>query len=463
MIISRLKIFTVAGVVLKKILIANRGEVAVRITRACRELGYEVVAVYSAADRDSLHAKLADQSLCIGPGPSAESYLDIARVMAAVELSGADAIHPGYGFLSENADFAEVCETHQLNFIGPSSEHIRLLGDKISARRLAQELEIPLLPGSLGPVEHGQLHEEAEKIGYPLILKAAAGGGGRGMKVVAKQEDLERSYETARAEAMVAFGSNECFMERYLPAPRHIEVQVIGDGQGGCVVLGERDCSLQRRHQKLMEEAPSPALNEEQRERVYELACRFIKKTHYRSLGTVEFLYQDDQFYFMEINPRLQVEHPVTEMIYGIDLVKYQLQLAAGLGLGDLAEAQPRGHSIECRLNAEDPFRMLPSPGLIKEWYVPGGPGVRMDSMVYSGYRVPYLYDSLLGKLIVWGKDREEACRRMERGLSELKVDGVQTNAELHREIMAEPVFQKGEVTTRFLDDFLERRLKKTS
>ena len=443
---------------MKKILIANRGEVAVRIARACRELGIEVVAIYSAADRDSLHTKIADQSFCIGPGPSVESYLNIPRVMSALELSEADAVHPGYGFLSENADFAEVCEELGVQFIGPNSDCIRTLGDKISARALAVREEVPLLPGSQGPVTLDSLEDEAEKIGYPVILKAAAGGGGRGMKIIQNSSELKHAFQMAQREAQAAFGSDICFMEKYLTRPRHIEVQVLGDGQGRCMVLGERDCSIQRRHQKLIEEAPSPVLTSEQREQVYGYARKMLASISYASLGTVEFLFQDGQFYFMEVNPRLQVEHPVTEMVYGIDLVKTQIQVAAGASLPDESQMVCRGHAIECRINAEDPFLMRPSPGLVKEWYVPGGPGVRMDSMVYSGYRVPYFYDSLLGKLIVWGQDRQEALTRMQRALDEFKVDGVQTNTLLHQELVADHHFQNAEVTTRFLDQFLEKR-----
>jgi len=442
---------------MKKVLIANRGEIAVRVIRACRELGIKTVAVHSTADRDSLHAKLADESICIGPGPSIKSYLRIPAIMSAIEVSGADAVHPGYGFLSENADFARICEAYKVTWIGPGPEQIHALGNKVEARALAEKCKVPLLPGSRGVV---RTEDEAEKIaaeiGFPLIIKAAAGGGGRGMKIVNKKEDLIRQFQLAQAEAEAGFGNPDVFIERYCARPRHIEIQIAADKHGNYVHLGERDCSIQRRHQKLIEEAPSPAVNEELRQRMGETALRLARAVGYYSLGTAEFLMDEDgQFYFMEVNTRVQVEHTVTEEVTGIDLVKEQIRIAMGEKLSfDQKSIKMTGHAIECRINAEDPSTFAPWPGKITAYHEPGGPGVRIDGMIYSGYTVPSLYDSMIAKLITKGRSRDEALCRMRRALDEMKVDGIRTNIPFHEKVMLDPRFVKGDVTTKFLETF---------
>jgi acetyl-CoA carboxylase biotin carboxylase subunit len=443
---------------MKKVLIANRGEIAVRIIRACQELGLKTVAIHSTADKDSLHAKLADESVCIGPGPSSKSYLSIPAIMSACEVAGVDAVHPGYGFLSENPEFAEVCRQYNITFIGPSPEHIRILGNKVEARALAEKAKVPMLPGSPGRI---RTLEDAEKvaktIGFPLIIKAAAGGGGRGMKIVTKSEDLEYLLNLAQTEAEAAFGNPDVFIERYCTNPRHVEVQIVGDQHKNITYLGERDCSIQRRHQKLVEEAPCPVLTPELRKKMGETAVNLAKACGYYSLGTVEFLLDEDgQFYFMEVNTRAQVEHPVTEMVTGIDLIKEQILIAQGHKLSFRPEdVQMRGHAIECRINAEDPISFAPWPGKITAYHEPGGPGVRIDSMVYAGYTVPSLYDSMIAKLITYGKDRAEALVRMQRALSEMKVDGIRTNIPFHIKLMEHPRWQEGKVSTRFLETFI--------
>src|SRR5918996_570063 len=388
-----------------KILIANRGEIALRVLRACQELGIPTVAVHSTADADAMHVRLADESVCIGPPPAAQSYLNIPSLLAACEITGADAVHPGYGFLSENARFAEILEEHGITFIGPTAEHIRIMGDKIEAKDTAKHLGIPVVPGSDGAIKNeAQAAKVAKDMGFPVLIKAAAGGGGRGMKVAKSPEDLGMALATARAEAKAAFGDDSIYIEKYLTRPRHIEIQVFGDGKGNAIHLGERDCSLQRRHQKVLEEAPSPAVSAEERERMGGLVAKAMAEMGYRGAGTIEFLYENGEFYFIEMNTRLQVEHPVTEMISGLDLVREQIRVAQGEGLSCSQEdVQFRGHAIECRINAEDPKTFAPSPGLVKHFHAPGGLHVRVDSGLYSGYRVPPYYDSMIAKLIVWG------------------------------------------------------------
>lgn len=443
---------------MKKVLIANRGEIAVRIIRACQELGLKTVAVYSKADDQSLHTKLADESICIGPGPSAKSYLSIPAIMSAAEISGADALHPGYGFLSESAQLARICVEYKVKFIGPKSEHIFALGNKVEARRLAEAAKVPLLPGSRGVVRSfDEAKSIAAEIGYPLIIKAAAGGGGRGMKVVNQESDLERLFLTAQSEALSGFGNQDCFIERYCRRPRHVEIQLAADQHGTIMHLGERDCSIQRRHQKLIEEAPCPALNPETRRKIGETAVRLAKEVNYESLGTAEFLLDEDgQFYFMEVNTRVQVEHPVTEFVTRTDLVKEQIRIAMGEKLSfSEKDTVIAGHSIECRVNAEDPVSFAPWPGRITAYHAPGGPGVRIDSMIYSGYTVPSLYDSMIAKVITFGRDRAEALVRMERALREMKVDGIRTNIPFHLKVLADDRFRRGDVSTRFLEEFL--------
>ncbi len=442
---------------MKKVLIANRGEIAVRIIRACRELGLKTVAIHSTADRDSLHAKLADESICIGPGPSVKSYLKIPAVMSAIEVSGADAIHPGYGFLSENAEFARICREYKIKFIGPDPEHIFALGNKVEARALAAKSKVPMLPGSLGVVRsEDEAEKVAQEIGYPLIIKAAAGGGGRGMKVVNKREDLVRQFQLAQAEALAGFGNPDCFIERYCAKPRHIEIQLVADSHGNICHLGERDCSIQRRHQKLVEEAPSPVVDASLRAKMGDTAVRLAQAVGYVSLGTCEFLLDEDgQFYFMEVNTRVQVEHTVTEEVTGIDLVKEQIRIAQGEKLSfDPAKVQITGHAMECRINAEDPVTFAPWPGKVTAYHEPGGPGVRIDGMIYSGYTVPSLYDSMVAKLITKGRDREECMARMRRALAEMKVDGIRTNIPFHERLLTDPKFIKGDIHTKFLETF---------
>ena len=440
-----------------KVLIANRGEIALRILRACGELDIATVAVHSTADSQAMHVRLADESVCIGPPKASDSYLNPLAILAAAEITGADAIHPGYGFLSENADFAQMVEEHGFTFIGPSPEHIRLMGDKIVAKATARDLGIPTVPGSDGPIgTEAEAVELAHATGFPVLIKAVAGGGGRGMTVVRSADELGDAVRMARNEARAAFSDDRVYVERFLDHPRHIEVQVIGDGRGRVVHLGERDCSLQRRHQKVVEEAPSPVLSGEQRERLGLIVTEALRKLTYRSLGTVEFLYQDGEFYFIEMNTRLQVEHPVTELITGIDLVREQIRLAAGEPLA-LTQADIRfeGHAIEVRINAEDPRTLLPSPGRVTAFHAPGGPGVRMDSALYAGYTVPPYYDSLIAKLIVHDVDRRTAIRRLERCLEEVVIDGIPSTVPLLRAIFATDDVRESEFDTGWLGRFL--------
>ena len=422
----------------EKVLIANRGEIALRILRACKELGIATVAVHSTADSNAMHVRLADESVCIGPPAARDSYLNIPSLLAACEITGADAVHPGYGFLSENARFAEILDAHGITFIGPTAEHIRVMGDKIAAKQTVSALGVPVVPGSDGAIEsEKEAYKVAAEIGYPVLVKAAAGGGGRGMKVALTEDDLRNAMSTARAEASAAFGDDSLYMEKYLGKPRHIEVQVFGDGRGNAVHLGERDCSLQRRHQKVWEEAPSPGLNAADRKRIGATVAEAMADLGYRGAGTIEFLYDNGEFYFIEMNTRLQVEHPVTEMITGIDLVHEQLRVASGASLSVKQEDITfLGHAIECRINAENPRTFAPSPGQINYYHPPGGLGVRVDSGVYQGYSIPPYYDSLIGKLIVHGKSRNECLMRLRRALSEFVIDGIQTTIPLFSELV---------------------------
>jgi acetyl-CoA carboxylase biotin carboxylase subunit len=438
----------------EKILIANRGEIALRIHRACQEMGIETVAVYSTADSDAMHVRLADQSVCIGPPPARDSYLNIPAILSAAEITGVDAIHPGYGFLSENARFAEAVEAHGLTFIGPTPQHISMMGDKIVAKQTAQELGLPLVPGSPGPV--GSLDEIValgETIGWPVLIKAVAGGGGRGMKVVDNAAAAAEAYTLARAEAKAAFDNDAVYVEKYLGRPRHIEIQVLGDGRGEGVHLGERDCSLQRRHQKVLEEAPSPALNTEQRHRIGELAAAAVRKLKYRGAGTMEFLFQDGEFYFIEMNTRLQVEHPITEAVTGIDLVREQIRIAAGGPLGlSQKDVVIQGHAIECRVNAENAETFVPCPGRVTEYHPPGGLGVRVDSGLYSGYVMPPYYDSMVAKLIVSGPTRNECLMRLRRSLEEFVIGGIDTTIPLHQRIIRQQEFIDGDYNIHWLE-----------
>ncbi len=441
-----------------KILIANRGEIALRIERACKELGVATVAVHSTADADAMHVRLADESVCIGAAPAKDSYLNIPAIVAACEITGADAVHPGYGFLAENARFAEILEEHDLTFIGPSAEHVRLMGDKIKAKETARALGIPVVTGS-GPV--GNFEEAksfARDIGYPVLVKAAAGGGGRGMKLAQFDNELEPALLTARNEAKAAFGDDTVYLEKYLAHPRHIEVQVLADGQGNALHLGERDCSLQRRHQKLWEEAPSPALNENERIRIGETVAQAMRALNYRSVGTVEFLYEGGEFYFIEMNTRLQVEHTVTEMITGLDLVIEQIRIAAGAPLSLRQEdIRFNGHAIECRINAENPHTFRPSPGTITHFHTPGGLGVRVDSGAYAGYTIPPYYDSLIGKLIVHARTRNECLMRLKRALGEFVVDGIETTIPLFISLISEPDIVDGNYDIHWLENHLAK------
>jgi acetyl-CoA carboxylase biotin carboxylase subunit len=440
-----------------KVLIANRGEIALRVQRACKELGIQTVAVHSTADANAMHVRLADESVCIGPPAAAESYLNIPALLAACEITGADAVHPGYGFLSENARFAEILEEHDITFIGPTSEHIRLMGDKIKAKETAQKLGIPVVPGSAGAItSDAEAKKIAAEIGYPVLVKASAGGGGRGMKVALTEEHLSVALATARAESKAAFGDDSLYMERYLQKPRHIEIQVLGDGRGNAIHIGERDCSLQRRHQKIWEEAPSPALNTSQRQEIGQTVANAIGAMGYRGVGTVEFLYENGEFFFIEMNTRLQVEHPVTEMITGIDLVIEQLRVAAGAPLS-LKQEDLRfdGHAIECRINAENPATFMPSPGKITYFHPPGGLGVRVDSAVYAGYSIPPFYDSLIGKLIVHGKNRNECLMRLRRALGEFVIDGIETTIPLFNRLIVEPDIVDGIYDIHWLEKYL--------
>ena len=442
----------------KKVLVANRGEIALRVIRACKELGIKTVAVHSEADANSLHARAADERICIGPPEAALSYRNIPNVLSAAEITGADAIHPGYGFLSENAHFAEVCESIGVKFIGPTSENIALMGDKAKAREVVLRRGLPVTPGSPGGLKSEQeALDAATKIGYPVIIKAAAGGGGRGMRVVNKAEDLARAFQAAQAEAKSTFGNDSVYLERYFLEPRHIEVQILADHRGHVVHLGERDCSIQRRHQKLVEETPSPAVDEKLRREIGRVAVEAVKAVHYRNVGTVEFLLDKDRnFFFMEVNTRIQVEHPITEMVTGIDLIKEQIRLADGQPLSfRQQDVQLNGHSLECRINAEDPEKFTPSPGLITKYSAPGGFGVRVDSVMETGAVVVPHYDSMIAKLITHGRDRQESMARMRRALDEFVIEGIKTTIPLHKRILNDPDFQKGHVSTTFLERFL--------
>ncbi|EPW7384525.1 acetyl-CoA carboxylase biotin carboxylase subunit [Vibrio cholerae] len=440
---------------LDKVVIANRGEIALRILRACKELGIKTVAVHSTADRDLKHVLLADESICIGPAKSIDSYLNIPRIISAAEVTGAVAIHPGYGFLSENADFAEQVERSGFIFVGPRAETIRLMGDKVSAINAMKKAGVPCVPGSDGPLDNDEAKNKAhaKRIGYPVIIKASGGGGGRGMRVVRNEAELTKSIQMTRAEAKAAFNNDMVYMEKFLENPRHVEVQVIADGQGNAIHLAERDCSMQRRHQKVMEEAPAPGITEEMRKFIGERCTRACIEIGYRGAGTFEFLYENGEFYFIEMNTRIQVEHPVTEMITGVDLIKEQLRIAAGQPLSFKQEdIKIRGHAVECRINAEDPERFLPCPGKIERFHAPGGMGVRWESHIYSGYTVPAHYDSMIGKLITYGENRDVAIARMRNALNEMIVEGIKTNIPLQQAIMADENFQKGGTNIHYLE-----------
>ncbi|WP_438721516.1 acetyl-CoA carboxylase biotin carboxylase subunit [Bartonella rochalimae] len=442
---------------IQKILIANRGEIALRILRACKELGIKTVAIHSTADADAMHVRLADESVCIGPPHSRDSYLNIYQIISACEITGADAVHPGYGFLSENAKFADVLEAHNITFIGPTAAHIRIMGDKIEAKKTAKSLGIPVVPGSDNAiVEEKEALRIANEIGYPVIIKASAGGGGRGMKVAHSEQKLLAAFKTARSEASAAFNDDSVYIEKYLEKPRHIEIQIIGDGAGNAIHLGERDCSLQRRHQKVWEEAHSPVLNEAERKKIGNIVANACAKLGYRGAGTIEFLYENGEFYFIEMNTRLQVEHPVTEAITGIDLVHEQIHIASGLGLSVAQkDIHFSGHAIECRINAEDPINFTPSPGLITHFHTPGGLGVRVDSGAYSGYRIPSYYDSLIGKLIVHGRTRLECMMRLRRALSEFVVDGIKTTLPLFCDLIDNKDIANGDYDIHWLEKYL--------
>ncbi|EAQ11972.1 acetyl-CoA carboxylase biotin carboxylase subunit [Maritimibacter alkaliphilus HTCC2654] len=444
-----------------KILIANRGEIALRVIRAAREMGIATVAVHSTADADAMHVRMADESVCIGPASGSQSYLHIPAIIAACEVTGAQAIHPGYGFLSENANFVQIVEDHDLTFIGPSAAHIRMMGDKITAKETAEKLGIPVVPGSAGGVPDIETARKvAAEMGYPVIIKATAGGGGRGMKVAEAEAKLEHAFRTARSEAKAAFGNDEVYMEKYLQKPRHIEVQVFGDGKGGGVHLGERDCSLQRRHQKVFEEAPGPAISPEERARIGGICADAIAEMGYAGAGTIEFLYEDGEFYFIEMNTRLQVEHPVTEGIFGVDLVREQIRVAEGLGLSFTQDdLQINGHAIEIRINAEKLPNFSPSPGKITQYHAPGGLGVRMDSALYDGYSIPPYYDSLIGKLIVHGRDRPEALARLARALGELVIDGIETTIPLFHALLGEEDILTGNYDIHWLEHWLAENM----
>ncbi|MFD1341868.1 acetyl-CoA carboxylase biotin carboxylase subunit [Litorisediminicola beolgyonensis] len=445
-----------------KVLIANRGEIALRVIRACREMGIASVAVHSTADADAMHVRMADETICIGPASSAQSYLSIPAIISACEVTGAQAIHPGYGFLSENARFVQIVEDHGLTFIGPTAEHIRIMGDKITAKDTMKALGVPCVPGSDGGIPDLETAKAlGDEMGYPVIVKATAGGGGRGMKVAQSAGDMERAFQTARSEAKAAFGNDEVYIEKYLTTPRHIEIQVFGDGKGKAVHLGERDCSLQRRHQKVLEEAPGPAISEEERARIGKICADAVAEIGYAGAGTIEFLYEDGEFYFIEMNTRLQVEHPVTEAIFGVDLVREQIRVASGQPLSFAQEDLViRGHAIEARINAEKLPNFSPSPGRITQYHAPGGLGVRMDSALYDGYRIPPYYDSLIAKLIVHGRDRPEAIARMKRALGELIVDGVDTTVPLFHALLDEPDVEAGRYNIHWLEKWLAEALE---
>jgi acetyl-CoA carboxylase biotin carboxylase subunit len=445
---------------IKKLLIANRGEIALRIHRACHEMGIKTVAVHSTADSDAMHVRLADEAICIGPPSATDSYLNIPNIISAAEISGADAIHPGYGFLSENAQFAEIVEAHGIIFVGPKPEHIRTMGDKIEAKRTAGALGLPLVPGSDGAISDlAEAKAIAAKAGYPVIIKAASGGGGRGMKVCTSEDQLETLMQQAGSEAKAAFGDATVYLEKYLGNPRHIEIQVFGDGNGNAVHLGERDCSLQRRHQKVLEEAPSPVLGQADRERIGGICAKAMADMGYRGAGTIEFLWENGEFYFIEMNTRLQVEHPVTEMITGLDLVREQIRVAEGHGLScEQHQIDFHGHAIECRINAEDPRTFAPSPGTVKQFHAPGGMHVRVDSGLYTGYRVPPYYDSMIAKLIVYGSTRERCLMRLRRALEEFVIEGMKTTIPLHQALLDDPEFQQGAYTIKWLEEWLAKQ-----
>ena len=442
-----------------KILIANRGEIALRVIRACREMGIKSVAVHSTADADAMHVRMADESVCIGPAAGTDSYLCMPAIISACEITGAQAIHPGYGFLSENARFVQIVEDHDITFIGPTAEHIRVMGDKITAKDTMKDLGVPCVPGSDGGVPTLEDAKRiGDEIGYPVIIKATAGGGGRGMKVAKSADEMEQAFMTARAEGKAAFGNDEVYIEKYLTTPRHIEIQVFGDGKGKAVHLGERDCSLQRRHQKVFEEAPGPCITEEERARIGKICADAVAKINYIGAGTIEFLYENGEFYFIEMNTRLQVEHPVTEGIFGVDLVREQIRVASGLPLSfEQDDLEINGHAIEVRINAERLPNFAPCPGKVTAYHAPGGLGVRMDSALYNGYSIPPYYDSLIGKLIVHGRDRTEALARLERALSELIVDGVETTVPLFNQLLAEADIHSGDYNIHWLEKWLEK------
>ena len=449
---------------LKKVLIANRGEIALRVLRACREMGIATVAVHSEADRDSLHVKLADESVCIGPAPSPQSYLHIPAIISAAEVTGADAIHPGYGFLAENANFADQVEQSGFVFIGPRADTIRLMGDKVSAKHAMIAAGVPCVPGSEGalPDDDAEILRIADQVGFPVIIKASGGGGGRGMRVVEKKEDLLKSVEMTKTEAGAAFGNPMVYMERYLQKPRHVEIQVLADEHGNAIYLGERDCSMQRRHQKVIAEAPAPGITQAEREAIGQACVDACKRIGYRGAGTFEFLYENGEFFFIEMNTRVQVEHPVTELISGVDIVQEQIRVASGLPLQYTQEdIILEGHAFECRINAEDPYNFIPSPGLIESCHLPGGFGVRVDSHIYQGYRIPPNYDSLIGKICVHGKTREQAMAKMRVAMAELASTGIKTNTALHRDLFADPGFQEGGVSIHYLEKWLEARKAK--
>ncbi|MCL4188802.1 MAG: acetyl-CoA carboxylase biotin carboxylase subunit [Rhodobacteraceae bacterium] len=443
-----------------KILVANRGEIALRVIRACREMGIRSVAVHSTADADAMHVRMADEAICIGPPPAADSYLSVPNIISACEITGSEAIHPGYGFLSENASFVQVVEDHGITFIGPSSAHIRVMGDKIAAKETMKALGVPVVPGSDGGVPDIETARRvAAGIGYPVLVKATAGGGGRGMKVARSPDDLEIAFRTARAEARAAFGNDEVYLEKYLGRPRHVEIQVFGDGKGRAVHLGERDCSLQRRHQKVFEEAPGPAVDAAMRARIGAVCADAVARIGYSGAGTIEFLYEDGEFFFIEMNTRLQVEHPVTEAVFGVDLVREQIRVAAGMGLSfGQDDLQLNGHAIEVRINAERLPDFAPCPGRVKVFHAPGGLGVRMDSALYGGYAIPPYYDSLIGKLIVHGRDRGEALARLNRALGEIIIDGVDTTLPLFRDLLEQPDIQAGRYDIHWLEAWLAQR-----
>ncbi|UCF63995.1 MAG: acetyl-CoA carboxylase biotin carboxylase subunit [bacterium] len=447
----------------KKVLIANRGEIAIRIIRACKELGIKSVAVYSTQDENALHTVFADEAVCIGPASSANSYLNPTRIISAAEITGADAIHPGYGFLAENSEFADMCNSCEITFIGPSSEVIRRMGDKAEAKKAMVEAGVPVVPGSDGIIsKEEEAHSLAQQMGYPVILKAVAGGGGKGMRIVRDPKSLENSFMMARAEAEAAFGNADLYLEKYIESPRHIEIQLLGDQKGNMVYLGERECSIQRRHQKLIEESPSPIITDKIRKAMGEAAVKGALHVGYFSTGTIEFLVDSKQnYYFMEMNTRIQVEHPVTEMVYQVDLIKEQIKVAAGMTI-DIKQSQlkPVGHSIECRINAEDPANnFIPSPGEVTSFYQPGGPGTRVDTHIYASYKIPPYYDSLIAKLIVWGRERQEAISRLNRALDEFVVEGIKTTIPFHKFVIATPEFLSGDFDTHFIEKIYRKDL----